>query len=86
MGAEVLDGSVGGFGDGVIPGSPMNLRWNGSLTFDDSLQGATTMKLTATMMLTVDGAYLDPEGIKLRGPSTIGTPGATYFRFDVVRA
>jgi hypothetical protein len=86
MGADVLDGSVGGFGDGVIRGSPMNPRPNGSLTFDDSIQGATTMKLTATKMLTVDGGYLDPEGIKLRGTNTIGTPGATYFRFDVVRA
>jgi hypothetical protein len=39
-----------------------------------------TMKLTATMMLTVDGVYLDPEGIKLRRTSTIDTPGATHLR------
>jgi hypothetical protein len=28
---------------------------------------------------------LDPEGIELRRTSTIETPGATHFRFEVVK-
>jgi hypothetical protein len=63
----------------------MNLRLNGSLTFDDSLQGAMSVKLTATTMLTVDGTHLDPEGTKLRGPSTIDAPGATLLRLEAVK-
>jgi hypothetical protein len=35
----------------------MNLRPNGCLTFDDHAHGAMAMKLTATMMLSVDGVY-----------------------------
>src|SRR6266508_748000 len=37
--------------------SPMSFRPNGSLTIDDHSQGAMTMKLTASMMVTLDGVY-----------------------------
>ncbi len=39
----------------------MSFRPNGRLTIGDHSQGAMTMKLTATMMLTVDGVYQGPE-------------------------
>jgi hypothetical protein len=35
----------------------MSSRPSGRLPFDDLLQGAMTMKLTASMILTVDGVY-----------------------------